>query len=163
MDGFHVYLRTLTVVTSVGLGSLVGGSCTCSDRIVGEEPEGYGEPACLWLITPYAHRADGSTRIIMDHERGRAGTACLCLTEQEYDSLGERLSRVGWPESGTLLEEFNELAYDECKRLATLIDGEVIDDECLEYYETGRWLKDIYFARDGWENGKPPGFSCIEP
>ncbi|MCA9709727.1 MAG: hypothetical protein KDK70_28065 [Myxococcales bacterium] len=98
----------------------------------------------------------------MDHEYGRAGTVCLCLTEPEYDALGERLSRVGWPEEGTLLAEFNERAYDECKRLAGLIEG-VVDDECLEYFETGRWLKDIYFARGGWENGKPPGFTCIEP
>ncbi|MEM9454723.1 MAG: hypothetical protein AAGF11_11125 [Myxococcota bacterium] len=86
---------------------------------------------------------------------------CLCITEEEYDALGERLSRVGWPEEGTLLEEFNELAYDECKRLAALTVG-AVDDECLDYYQAGRWLKDIYFARGGWENGKPPGFSCIE-
>jgi len=163
MAGFHVHLRPVALgVALLGIASLLGGSCTCSDRALREEPQGYGEPACLWLITPYANRADGSTRIIMNEQYGRAGTVCLCLTEQEYDSLGERLSRVHWPEEGTLLEEFNELAYDECKRLAGLIDG-VVDDECLEYYETGRWLKDIYFSRDGWENGKPPGFSCIEP
>jgi hypothetical protein len=70
--------------------------------------------------------------------------------------------RAHFPEEGTILDEFNEVAYDECKRLAALIDG-VVDDECLDYYETGKWLKDIYFARGGWANAKPPGFTCYEP
>jgi hypothetical protein len=51
---------------------------------------------------------------------------------------GERARRV--PEEGTILDEYNELAYDECVRLAALIDG-AVDDECLDYYENGTWLK----------------------
>ncbi|MEM9455850.1 MAG: hypothetical protein AAGF11_16840 [Myxococcota bacterium] len=146
----------------VAAAAVLGGSCTCSDRVGGQEPQGYGEPACLWLITPWDNRADRSKQVIIDHENNRSGTACLCLTEDEYDSLGERLSRVGWPEDGTLLKEFNELAYDECKRLVEVIGG-LVDDECREYYEGGRWLKHTYFARSPWENSKPPGFTCIEP
>ena len=106
-----------------------------------------------------------SVRVIQDPAAGgRAGTVCLCLSQEEYDSLGDvsdRLERVGFPEEGTLLEEYNELAYDECKRLAALIEG-AVDDECLEYYEGGKWLKDIYFASGQWSNGKPPGFTCYE-
>ncbi|MEM9459180.1 MAG: hypothetical protein AAGF11_33690 [Myxococcota bacterium] len=45
---------------------------------------------------------------------------------------------------------------------ADLVIGEIVDDECLDYYQEGRWLKDIYFAHGSWENGKPPGFTCIE-
>jgi hypothetical protein len=86
---------------------------------------------------------------------------CLCITEDEYAAVGDRLERVGFPEEGTLLEEFNELGYDECKRLAALIE-DAVDDECLEYYEGGIWLKDIYFASGQWANGKPPGFTCYE-
>ena len=63
-------------------------------------------------------------------------------------------------QSGTLLEEYNELAYEECKRLASLDEEGFVDDECLAYYEAGEWLKDIYFARGDWENGVPPGFQC---
>ncbi|MEM9453565.1 MAG: hypothetical protein AAGF11_05250 [Myxococcota bacterium] len=98
--------------------------------------------------------------MILDQENNRTGTVCLCLTEEEYDSLGERLSRRGWPEAGTLKEEYNELAYEECKRLAANYD--FVDDECLEYYETGEWLKDIYWSRGNWDNGAPPGFTCLE-
>ncbi|MCA9704524.1 MAG: hypothetical protein KDK70_01605, partial [Myxococcales bacterium] len=132
-------------------------SCSCGDRVVGDEPEGDEEPACLWLINPRGVHPDGREPLILDPDGG-AGTVCLCLTEEEYDGLGERLSRRGWPEPGTLLEEFNDLAYAECKRLASLED--FVDDECLAYYETGEWLKDIYWTRGNWADGAPPGFAC---
>ena len=151
----------MSLAASVVAAALLGSSCSCSDRTVDDELEPRGEPACLWLISPLAYRADGSVRTILDHENDRSATVCLCLTQDEYDALGDRLERVGFPEEGTLLEEYNELAYDECKRLAALIDG-VVDDECLDYYEHGTWLKDIYFARGDWANGKPPGFTCDE-
>jgi hypothetical protein len=141
--------------------ALVGDGCSCSDRPVGDDPEVHGEPACLWLISPTAFRADGSMRVIVDEEHSRNGTVCLCLTQAEYDALGDRLERVRFPEEGTILDEYNALAYDECKRLAALIEG-AVDDECLDYYEHGTWLKDIYFARGDWANGAPPGFSCSE-
>jgi hypothetical protein len=62
---------------------------------------------------------------------------------------------------GTTLDEYNELAYDECKRLAALVVG-TIDDECLDYYENGTWLKDIYVVSGIWASGPPPGFTCAE-
>ncbi|MCA9710223.1 MAG: hypothetical protein KDK70_30565 [Myxococcales bacterium] len=140
-----------------------GPGCSCSDRVVGDEPQGYGQPACIWLINPKGFRADGSCSAILDHANyDRAGTACLCLTQEEYDGLGDRLERRGFPEPGTLLEEFNEIAYDECKRLSALDEDGFVDDECLDYYQTGEWLKDIYFARGDWANGAPPGFTCYE-
>ena len=129
---------------------------------MGEIPEGYPEPACLWLISPRGIKADGSRSIILDREHDRNGTVCLCLTQEEFDAMGDRLQRVGFPESGTLLEEYNELAYDECKRLAALDPDDFVDDECLDYYEAGEWLKDIYFARGDWANGAPPEFTCYE-
>jgi hypothetical protein len=49
----------------------------------------------------------------------------------------------------------------ETERLAALIE-DAVDDECLDYYENGTWLKDIYFARGDWASGKPPGFTCYE-
>jgi len=161
MAGLHVHLRAVILAASAAV--LLGGSCSCPDRVIDDPPQGSGEPACLWLINPRAFRADGSVDKIQDPAAGdRVGTVCLCLTEDEYDSLGDRLERVRFPEEGTPLEEFNELAYDECKRLAALIEG-AVDDECLDYYENGTWLKDIYFARGDWANGAPPGFSCSEP
>ena len=164
MVGFHVQLRSVILAASVGAASLAGGSCTCSDRTLGDEPRGYGEPACMWLISPRAHYADGSSRLIYDREHDRGATVCLCITQEEYDSFGvpgHRQEIVRFPEEGTLLEEYNELGYDECKRLAGLIEG-AVDDECLEYYEGGIWLKDIYFATGQWANGRPPGFTCYE-
>ena len=100
--------------------------------------------------------------LLLDREHDRNGTVCLCLTQEEFDAMGDRLQRVGFPESGTLLEEYNELAYDECKRLAALDPDDFVDDECLDYYEAGEWLKDIYFARGDWANGAPPEFTCYE-
>jgi len=94
MAGFHVQLRAVILAASVGAASLVGGSCTCSDRVVGDDPEGYGEPACMWLISPFAFLADGSVRMIIDRENQRNPTVCLCLSQEEYDALGERLSRA---------------------------------------------------------------------
>jgi hypothetical protein len=160
MARLHVHPRAVIVAAVAGAAMLVAGSCTCSDRVVGDEPQGYGEPVCLWLISPRGFRADGTSSLLQDEANHRNPTACLCITQEEYDALGERLSRVGWPEEGTLLEEFNEVAYDECKRISAL-EG-FIDDECLEYYETGEWLKDIYPARGDMANGKPPGFTCYE-
>jgi len=162
MAGLHVHLRAVILTAVVASAVLIGGSCSCSDRVVGDASESHGEPACLWLIAPRAYHPDGTSNAIRDPMARRVGTACLCLTQEEYDSLGDRLDRVHFPEPGTILDEFNELGYDECKRLAALID-DVDDDECLDYYEHGTWLKDIYFARGGWDNGTPPGFTCVEP
>jgi hypothetical protein len=162
MVGLHVHLRAVILAVSVATAAAVGGSCSCPDRVVGEPPQGYGEPACMWLISPAAFLADGSSISIVDPAAGgRVGTACLCLTQQEFDALGDRLERVGFPEDGTLLEEFNELGYDECKRLAALIE-DAVDDECREYYEGGIWLKDISFARGESADAAPPGFTCYE-
>ena len=161
MVGLHLHLRAVIAAATIGLAALLGGSCTCIDRPVDDVSEPRGEPTCLWLISPRATRADGTRPILDDDEHRRPATVCLCLTEDEYDALGDRLDRVGFPEEGTLLEEYNELAYDECQRLAALIEG-VVDDECLDYYENGTWLKDIYPARSIWAHGVPSGFACGE-
>ncbi len=161
MAGLHVYRRAVILAAMLAATPFVSGSCSCSDRPVGDDPEVHGEPACLWLINPVAFRADGSVRLIIDEVNDRSPTVCLCLTQAQYDSLGDRLERVRFPEEGTLLDEYNELAYDECKRLAALIEG-AVDDECLDYYEQGTWLKDIYFSEGAWANGAPRGFSCSE-
>lgn len=137
---------------------LVVGSCSCPGRPIDDALVDRAEPACVWLISPRGHRADGSSSLLQDEANRRNPTACLCLTQEEYDGLGDRLDRVGWPEEGTLLEELNELAYEECTRISEL-QG-FIDDECLDYYQHGTWLKDVYFARDEWASGTPPGFTC---
>ena len=80
MGGSHLYLRAVAVALAAGL---LGPSCSCSDRVVGEAPEGDGVPACLWLISPEGFRADGSTSIILDHARDRSGTVCLCQSQGE--------------------------------------------------------------------------------
>ncbi len=133
-------------------------SCTCADRILDEEIELRGEPVCVWLFSPRGFYDDGSVRVIYDEPLDRAGTACQCLDDEEFESLGARETREGWPPPGSLLEEFNEVAYEECKQLAGLHD--FVDDECREYDDAGTWLKDIYRARGSWTNGPPAGFSC---
>jgi len=159
MGGHHLCFRALVVITAC---AFAGPNCACPDRTVGETPEGQTQPACLWLISPRGFRADGSPSVIFDRDYHRSGTVCLCLTQEEYDAMGERLDRVGFPEPGTLLEEYNELAYEECKRLSAIDTDDFVDDECLDYYKAGEWLKDIYFNRGSWDNGAPPGFTCYE-
>ena len=139
--------------------ALAVASCSCGDRVVGDEIEEYGKPACLWLINPVGFYADGGRSAILNPDGG-AGIVCLCLTNEEYDGLGDRLLRRGWPDPGTLLEEFNELAYEECERLASFKD--FVDNECLGYYETGEWLKDIYWSEPPFDNATPSGFTCYE-
>jgi hypothetical protein len=151
----------VTLTGLLAVATLLGGGCSCSERVLDEDPELRTEPACLWLISPRGTRADGTRPLIHAEEHSRSATVCLCLTQAEYDSLGPRDDRVGFPEEGTILEEYNELAYEECERRAAQIDG-LIDDECREYYEAGEWLDDIYFARGDWAIGAPPGFGCAE-
>ena len=160
MVGLHVHLRAVILAASVAAGALLAGSCSCSDRVVDDDPTPRTEPVCVWLISPEGCRADGSCSLLQDEANHRNPTACLCITDEEYDALGERLSRVGFTEEGTLLGEFNEVAYEECTRVSQL--EHFVDDECLEYYEAGRWLKDISFARGESADAKPPGFTCYE-
>jgi hypothetical protein len=159
MARLPLHPRAVILVAAVGTATLAG-SCSCSDRVLDDDPQARTEPVCVWLISPEGCRADGRCSLLQDDANHRNPTACLCITDEEYDTLGERLSRVGWPEEGTLFEEFNEVAYEECQRISQL-EG-FVDDECLAYYEGGVWLKDIYPARGDWANGKPPGFTCSE-
>jgi hypothetical protein len=154
MAGLHVHLRPVTLAVTLAVAA---GSCSCPARVLDDAPE--VEPACLWLISPYGYRADGTAQLLWDARHRRTATVCLCLTQAEHDALGPREERVRFPEEGTLLEDFNELAYDECKRLAASFEG-LVADECLDYYQHGTWLKDIYLAEGAWASGTPPGFSC---
>lgn len=159
MARLHLRPRAVTFAASA-IAALLLAAGACHDRTLDEDPDASTEPVCLWLISPEGCRADGTCSLLQDDANRRNPTACLCITQDEYDALGDRLDRVGWPEAGTLLDEFNEAAFEECKRISEL-EG-FVTDECRDYYETGRWLKDIYPARDDWANGKPPGFSCDE-
>ena len=107
---------------------------------------------------------------------------CVCINADVYNALSDdqkaavkeaamesaALQRELWTERAKASKEkvmasgveFNEIAYEECKRLSSIDQDDFVDDECLDYYEAGEWLKDIYFSRGSYDNGAPPGFTC---
>jgi hypothetical protein len=68
MAGLHVHLRAVTLAASLG-ALLVADGCSCSDRPLGDDPQGFA--ACLWLISPRGTRADGTRPIIDAKEHHR--------------------------------------------------------------------------------------------
>lgn len=89
--------------------------------------------------------ADGSKRTISDEETHHVGTACLCLTQREYEMQLRH-------------DELNEMTLQECKRLAAQHD--FVSDNCEEQYEQGDWLNNVYWAEGDFASGKPADFSC---
>jgi hypothetical protein len=139
MDRFYLHVRALTIVTC----AVTAGAC--SDRVATVDDEILTRPACMWIIGTDGHWSDGSLRVIYDESRGRAGTACLCLTEEEF-------------ESKTHHDQLNDLALVECERLASVHQFDW--DECQQDHEAGAWLGDVFWAAGFYANGLPSGFVC---
>ena len=124
------------VVTAAVLG--------CADRLVDldEEPR----HAVCATITAKGYWEDGTHWVLYDERDGAAGTACMCLTEEEKFS-GERD------------DELNDLAFAECTRLADVFSGNFDSDNCEERYLSGDWMDSIVFAR-GEAAWQTRGFEC---
>lgn len=124
--------------------------CSCSDRTIESDLESdpdHRKAACMWIGSTWGHFADGSVRMIVDEQISKSGSACLCLTEDEY-----------WSQSRH--DELNDLALQECDRLA--MQHDFVRDECQEDYESEVWYDYTRWVTPNFD-GRPPGFTCAQP
>jgi hypothetical protein len=126
--------------------SMLGSSgCSCSERTTHNvSVVDRGEPACMWIIGTNGYFADGSKRFITDEDRSISGTACLCLSEEEFESESRH-------------EELNDMSLEVCRQLA--MQHDFVRDECDEHYEDQAWYTYVYWAV-GRYDARPPGFTC---
>jgi hypothetical protein len=110
---------------------LVGTSLACSDEVIEIPEQLRGKPACAWVGDSRVHFADGSHRLIYDEKAGWTGAACLCLSEEEFESKFRD-------------DEFNHLALEICHDLAAQHD--FAWSECQMDYESERWLDLVYWS-----------------
>jgi hypothetical protein len=126
--------------------ALASSATACCDDDVVEIPEQLrGEPACAWVIDSHVHFADGGRTVIADEQTNWTGAACLCLTEEEF-------------ESRTRDQEFNDLALDRCNELAAQYDFEW--SECQMDYESERWLDFVFWAAGEFEHPSADNLGC---
>jgi hypothetical protein len=145
MDRLQLQHRRLGGLLVV-LFALVSGATACSDDLV-EVPEYLrGEPACAWLIDTRVHFADGGHRLISDEQTRYTGAACLCVTEEEFESRSRD-------------DEFNDLALDLCHELATQYD--FVWSECQMNYESERWLDFVFWARGEFDHPSAHKLGCV--
>ena len=117
----------------------------CGDDLVDTSADSDREPACMWIVGTRGHFADGTTMLFSDEANNRAGTACLCITQDEYDSKSRH-------------DELNDLALAECERLAEPYGFEW--NECQMDHDSDAWMNSVFWAKGNFDNGPPPGFSC---
>ena len=126
--------------------ALAGTAPACSDEVVEIPEQLRGEPACAWVIDSQVHFADGSLRVLYDEQTKWTGAACLCVTEQDFESRSRD-------------QEFNDLALQICNTLAAQHDFEWND--CQIDYESERWLDFVFWTSDGFEHPAAEDLGCV--
>ena len=119
----------------------------CGERLADlDEFEDPARPACA-PITGWGYFEGGGKHVIFNENTGTAGTACLCLTEDEIVS-------------GARADELNDLLFEECTRLVDVYSGNYDWDECEEKYLSGVWPLGVSFAEGdvAWMNIE--GLTC---
>ena len=140
MDRLQLHLRTLS---AVALLLAVASGCG-ADQV--EIPDSLrGEPACAWIIDSRGHFADGGTHILLD-EMGRTGVACLCLTEEEF-------------ETGARHDELNDKALEVCNWLASQQD--FAWDECQMDHDSERWLDFVFWSAGQTQRPEGDALGCV--
>ncbi|NVB37073.1 hypothetical protein G6O69_04470 [Pseudenhygromyxa sp. WMMC2535] len=103
----------------------------CAERQLEDEADDR-ERACMLMAGGRVYWEDGQSRVIVDAS-GRSATACLCLTEEEFETQSRH-------------DELNERLYERCEALAATFEAD--SNDCLEHYEAGTWLPGVWWARD---------------
>jgi hypothetical protein len=119
----------------------------CEERLADlDADEDLARPACA-PITGWGYFDDGTQQVIFNENTGTAGTACLCMTVDEIVS-------------GSLDDELNDLAFEECTRLVDVYSGGYDWDDCEESYLAGNWPLGVSFAEGdvAWRNIE--GLTC---
>ncbi len=139
MARLHLLLRPLIVATWCLAAT------SCADDLV-EVPESLrGEPACMWIIDSWVHFADGSMRMIFDESAYRAGVACVCMTEEDFEAKAR-------------VDELNDMALEICEELADQHEHEW--NECQDDHDEGAWRDILFWARGNWEHPAGTALHC---
>lgn len=108
-------------------------ACADDDLVI-VDAEGR-DPACMVLIDTAGHWDDGSSMVIFDAKgSGAASGACMCLTDDEFES-----QEIRW--------QLADRVLGECERLADEIGFDW--DECQADYDNGVWLPFVYWSSEG--------------
>ena len=122
--------RLLGLVVALSLAAVA--ACGDDDTTFAPEPE--SKPVCMLLMGTFGYWEDGGSHQVSDLERGHVASACMCMTEDEFDSR-------------SLHDDLNDLLLDECERQSALFEFDW--DECQERHDSGHWIGATYWA---WQN-----------
>ena len=137
----HEWFQAVGVVLALASSVVLG----CAERQGDLEDDGDElYPVCMTIGGTMGHWADGTGTSILDID-GSAGTACMCMTLEEYQSR-------------ELVDELAELVVEECQRLARRYEFE--SNECRQYYESGIWLPTAVVAAGELEHLNKTGLFC---
>lgn len=100
-------------------------------------------------ITGWGYFEEGGQHVIFNENTGTAGTACLCMTEEEVASRSRS-------------EELNDLMFAECTRLADVYSGNFDWDNCEEKYLSGIWPMGMSFAEGDVDWMNIDGLDCSD-
>lgn len=106
----------------------------------------YGEPACMWVIGSRGHFADGSSRVLYDKRSERTGVACLCLSEEEFETQARHA-------------ELNDLALETCKQIAS--QYEFAWDECQMDHDAHRWFTFVFWSAGSYMTPEGDALGCV--
>jgi hypothetical protein len=134
------------ILIGLGLAGVAWTATACSEDLVEIPEELRGEPACAWVIDSFVHFEGDNLRVLYDEQTGWSGAACLCLTEEQFESRSRDA-------------EFNDLALDICNKLAA--QHEFIWNDCQMDYESERWLDFVYWAVEDFEHPSAERLGCV--
>ena len=134
--------RLLGLVVALSLAAVA--ACGDDDTTVVPEPE--SKPVCMLLMGTFGYWEDGGSHQVWDLEKGHMAAACMCMTEDEFDSR-------------SLHDDLNDQLLDECERQSALYEFDW--DECQERHDSGSWVPLTYWAwQNRWDFLVPPDLVC---
>lgn len=97
-------------------------SCTCSDRVVGDDPEGYDDPACMWLV--WTDHQASSRRSNQPPPRGEGIVFTMRCGEKPSNRTRRRCwRRIHLPPHAPVLIQLMVIPDDSCLRRCAPIEG----------------------------------------
>ncbi|NVB37579.1 hypothetical protein G6O69_07025 [Pseudenhygromyxa sp. WMMC2535] len=135
----------------VGAASLVGAGVGCAQRQLEQDPsfaDIHREPVCMVLVGTHGYWEDGTIDTINDDENGGSLSACMCMSEEEYEK-GERD------------EALADLMLEVCLGYSSYRGYDW--DDCEEDRYDGEWMYFINWWDDPDFDWAYDGTSCEPP
>lgn len=142
MGRSNILVRELTLVAFI-MAIAVVLSCSADEVPIPDHLR--GEPACMWIMDTRMYFGDGTSWLIHDDPSNYTGAACVCMSEAEFKSQSRS-------------EELNDMALEICEDLAARRAH--VWNECVQNYEMGNWLDDVYWARGKMEHPSGTALGC---